>query len=73
MPELTTPLFEVMIIKRGQTRWEWRVYDSNGTVRKHGWERNRGVAKYRSERALFLLLADGVAVTPPSTPRLRGH
>jgi hypothetical protein len=52
-------MFEVTIIKRTQTKWEWRVYDGKGTIRKHGWERARRVAKYRGERALFLLLAAG--------------
>jgi hypothetical protein len=53
-------VFEVMIIKLSQTKWEWRVCDSKGTVRKQGWERNRRIAKFRGERALFLLLAGGV-------------
>jgi hypothetical protein len=53
-------MFEVMIIKRCQTKWEWRVCDSRGTVRKQGWERARWVAKHRGERALFLLLAAGL-------------
>jgi hypothetical protein len=50
-------MFELIIIKHSQTKWEWQVCDNKGNVRKQGFERNRRVAKYRGERALFLLLA----------------
>jgi hypothetical protein len=50
-------MFELIIIKHRQTKWEWQVCDSKGNVRKHGFERNRRLAKYKGERALFLLLA----------------
>ena len=50
-------MFELLIIKHSQTKWEWQVCDSKGNVRKQGFERNRKLAKYRGERALFLLLA----------------
>jgi hypothetical protein len=46
-------MYELMI----QTKWEWQVCDNKGNVRKQGFERNRRVAKYRGERALFLRLA----------------
>jgi hypothetical protein len=50
-------MFELIIIKHGQTKWEWQVCDRNGSVRKQGFESIRRLAKYRGERALFLLLA----------------
>jgi hypothetical protein len=50
-------MFELTITKHRQTKWEWQVCDSKGNVRKHGFERNRRLAKHKGERALFLLLA----------------
>ena len=50
-------MYELIIIKHSQTKWEWQVCDNKGNVRKQGFERNRGLAKLRGERALFLLLA----------------
>jgi hypothetical protein len=50
-------MYELIIIKHSQTKWEWQVCDNKGNVRRQGFERNRRVAKYRGERALFLLLA----------------
>jgi hypothetical protein len=50
-------MYELIIIKHCQTKWEWQVRDNKGNVHKQGFERNRRVAKYRGERALFLLLA----------------
>lgn len=50
-------MYELIIIKHSQTKWEWQVCDYKGNVQIQGFERNRRVAKYRGERALFLLLA----------------
>ena len=50
-------VLEVLISKRSQTKWEWRVCDRYGTMIMGGFERNRRVAKYRGNRALFLLLS----------------
>jgi hypothetical protein len=50
-------MYELIIIKHSQTKWEWQVCDDKGNVREQGFERNRRIAKYRGERALFLLLA----------------
>jgi hypothetical protein len=49
-------MFEVTLRKRGRTRWEWRVFDSTGREIMQGWETSRSVARYKGERALFLLL-----------------
>jgi hypothetical protein len=48
-------MFEVVPAKRGRKRWEWRVCDRNGKVIIHGLECTRATAKYKGERALFLL------------------
>jgi len=50
------PMFEVTLRKRGRTRWEWRVCDSTGREIMQGWETSRPAARYKGERALFLLL-----------------
>jgi hypothetical protein len=50
-------MLEVVVKKRGRSRWEWRVLDSSGNAVMGGWEDGRPAAKYRGERALFMLLA----------------
>ena len=50
-------MFEVVIFKRSPTRWEWQVCDRKGNAIMRGWEHTRPAAKYRGNRALFLLLA----------------
>ena len=46
---LEPAMFEVLLRRRGRTRWQWQVCDQ-------GWEDSRPAAKYRAERALFMLL-----------------
>ena len=60
-------MFEVEIIKRRPTKWEWRVRDTKGTILMHGVETSRRAAKYRGDRALFMLLATG-SYGPPELP-----
>jgi hypothetical protein len=52
-------MFEVVIIKRKPAKWVWQVCDRTGAIVMHGWERTRRAAKYRGDRALFMLLAAG--------------
>jgi hypothetical protein len=52
-------MFEVVIIERGPTLWEWRVYNSDGVQIMHGREKTRAEARYQGNRALFSLLASG--------------
>jgi len=52
-------LFEVQIVERSPTKWEWRVCDRYGTTIVGGFESTQLAAKYRGNRALFLLLASG--------------
>jgi hypothetical protein len=64
--DLAPAMFEVMLKKRGRTRWQWQVCDRAGKVIMQGFEDSRLAAKYRGERALFLLLltAGRVAAAP---------
>jgi hypothetical protein len=50
-------MFEVVIFKCSPTRWEWQLCDRKGNAIMRGWEHTRPAAKYRGDRALFLLLA----------------
>ena len=49
-------MFEVVIEKRGEFRWEWQVCDRSGKTLIYGWDETRKGARYRGERALFQLL-----------------
>jgi hypothetical protein len=61
-------MFEVILRKRGRTRWEWRVCDSTGREIMRGWEASRPAARYKGERALFLLL---LVPLPGRVPQLK--
>jgi hypothetical protein len=62
-------MFEVVLAKRGRSRWRWRVQDLSGKPVMTGWENSRSEAKYQGERALFLLLmSTGGNCDPPQTP-----
>ena len=61
-------MFEVIIIKRCTAQYEWRVCDQAGTTMMWGWEQTREDARYKGNRALFLLLAAGSRKTDQSTP-----
>jgi hypothetical protein len=50
-------VLEVLITKRGSTKWEWRLCDRYGTTIICGFESTRPAAKYRGNRALFLVLS----------------
>jgi len=50
-------VLEVLITKRSSIKWEWRVCDRYGTTIIGGYESTRPAAKYRGNRALFLLLS----------------
>lgn len=49
------PVFEMGLKKRGRT-WRWWVCTTEGDVVMQGSESSRAAAKYRADRALFLLL-----------------
>ena len=56
-------MFEVLLRRRGRTRWQWQVCDRTGKIIMQGWEDPRPAAKYRAERALFLLLLSTAGLT----------
>jgi hypothetical protein len=60
-------MFEVVITKRKPMKWEWQVCNRDGITVMRGWEHTRHAAKYRGDRALFLLLA--AAAYDPSKRR----
>jgi hypothetical protein len=49
------PIFEKVLKKRSRT-WRWRVCTTEGDVVMQGSESSRPAAKYKADRALFLLL-----------------
>ena len=52
-------MFEVVIIERGPSRWEWQVCDRDGVQILQGREKTRAEANYQGNRALFSLLSSG--------------
>lgn len=60
--------FDVVLKRRGRGRWKWSVSPSDGHSLMRGSERSRNAARYKAQRALFLLLcasASRVARFPP--------
>ena len=49
-------MFDVVLKRRGRSRWQWQVFDRAGKMIMQGFEESRQAAKYRGERGLFLLL-----------------
>jgi len=49
------PVFEVILKKRGRA-WRWCVCTTEGQIVTQGSDRRRSGAKYKADRALFLLL-----------------
>ncbi|WP_194482989.1 hypothetical protein [Bradyrhizobium arachidis] len=48
--------FDVVLKRRGRGRWKWAVCAAGGDVVMSGTECSRAAARYKAERALFLLL-----------------
>lgn len=48
--------YDILVKHRSRNRWRWRVCDSEGNSLMCGSECTRGAARYKAERALFLLL-----------------
>jgi hypothetical protein len=62
-------MFEVVIIERGPTHWEWQVCDRDGLQIVQGREKTRAEARYQGNRALFSLLASPwKPMTHPKSP-----
>jgi hypothetical protein len=63
-------MFDLVIIKRGQTKWKWQVCNQSGKVIMFGTEKTREGARYRGQRALFVLLLSSSRKIddPPKNP-----
>ena len=65
------PVFELALTKRGRT-WRWRVCTTEGAVVRQGSEGSRPAAKYKADRALFLLLLSApyrsIRLSTPRSP-----
>jgi hypothetical protein len=62
------PVFEALLKKRGRVwRW-WCVCTTEGQVVMHGVENSRSAAKYKADRAIFLMLL----CAPYQSTRLSG-
>ena len=61
------PAFDIVLKQRGRGRWKWSVRTTDGHALMSGSECSRGGARYKAERALFLLLCASAsrAVTVP--------
>ena len=55
MPPHRLPVFEALLKKRGRV-WRWSVCTAEGHVVMQGAESRRASARYKANRALFLML-----------------
>jgi hypothetical protein len=55
MPPYQLPIFETLLQKRGRV-WRWSVCTAEGCVVMRGAESRRASARYKADRALFLML-----------------
>jgi hypothetical protein len=56
--------FDIVLKQRGRGRWKWSVRTTDGYAVMCGSECSRGGARYKAERALFLLLCASAARVP---------
>ena len=56
--------FDIVLKRRGRGRWKWSVRTTDGHVVMCGSECSRGGARYKAERALFLLLCASASRFP---------
>jgi len=48
--------YDIVLKQRGRGRWKWAVCGADGEAVMSGSECSRATARYKAERALFLLL-----------------
>lgn len=69
--------FDFVLKQHGRGRWKWSVRAADGRVIMRGSELSRGGARYRAERALFLLLCASASrapkLLPPDRSELAAH
>ena len=58
-------MFEVVVIERGLTHWEWQGCNSDGVQIARGRKKTRAEARYQGNRALFSLLVGGWKLITP--------
>ena len=56
--------FDIVLKRRGRSRWKWSVRTTDGHVVMCGTECSRAGARYKAERALFLLLCASASRLP---------
>jgi hypothetical protein len=56
--------FDIVLKRRGRGRWKWSVRTTDGHTVMCGSECSRAGARYKAERALFLLLCAGASRLP---------
>ncbi|MEY9417983.1 hypothetical protein ABIF69_004425 [Bradyrhizobium japonicum] len=49
--------YDIVLKQRGRGRWKWAVCGAGGEAVMSGCECSRTAARYKAERALFLLLS----------------
>ena len=49
--------YDIVLKPRGRGRWKWAVCETGGEALMSGSECSRPAARYKAERALFLLLS----------------
>lgn len=55
-------MFE-LVLNQTSRYWKWHISDFSGKILMDGRERSRAAARYRAQRALFLLL---LTTCPPA-------
>ena len=56
--------FDIVLKRRGRSRWKWSVRTTDGHTVMCGSECSRSGARYKAERALFLLLCASASRRP---------
>ena len=60
------PGYDIVLKPRGRGRWKWAVQGPEGGVVMTGSECSRAGAKYKAERALFMLLCASASRAMPA-------
>jgi hypothetical protein len=60
--------FDIELKRRGRGRWKWSVCTRDGRAVMYGSECSRAGARYKAERALFLLLCASASRLPRLPP-----
>lgn len=54
--------YDIVLKQRGRGRWKWSVCEVGGETLMSGSEGSRASARYKAERALFLLLCTSASL-----------